>query len=169
MMVVGSSGAGKSSLAREIAARTGLPVVHLDALFWQPGWVETPRERFREIQREALAGPDWVVDGNYGATLDERLALADVVVLLDYSRLTCLRGAIGRWLRHRGETRPDMAPGCPEHLELGFLRYIWSYPGRHRTSLLRKVHAFGKDDALVRLRNRREAREWLATLRHAGG
>ena len=119
MMVVGSSGAGKSVLAREIAARTGLPLIHLDALFWQPGWVETPRDRWREIQREALAGPDWVVDGNYGGTLEERLALADVVVLLDYSRVTCLLGAVVRWLRHRGRSRPDMAPGCPEHLELG--------------------------------------------------
>jgi len=163
-MVVGSGGAGKTWLAREIAARTGVPVIHLDALFWQPGWVETPRERFREAQREALAGPDWVVDGNYRGTLDERLPLADVVVLLDYSRLTCLLGVVVRWLRHRGKTRPDMAPGCPEHLELGFLRYIWAYPRSHRPSVLAKVHAFGKDDALVRLRNRREAREWLATL-----
>ena len=164
MMVVGSGGAGKSVLAREIGARTGLPVIHLDALFWQPGWVETPRERWREIQREALAGPDWVVDGNYGGTLDERLALADVVVLLDYSRLTCLLGVVVRWLRHRGKSRPDMAPGCPERLKLDFLGYVWAYPARRRPSVLAKVHAFGKDDALVRLHNRREAREWVATL-----
>ena len=168
MMVVGSSGAGKSALSREIAARTGLPLIHLDALFWQPGWVETPRDRWREIQREALAGPDWVVDGNYGGTLEERLALADVVVLLDYSRVTCLLGVIARWLRHRGTSRPDMAPGCPERLELAFLRYVWEYHGRHRASVLQKVHAFGKGDALVRLRNRREAREWLATLPRGG-
>ena len=61
-----------------------------------------------------------------------------------------------------------MAPGCPEHLELAFLRYIWAYPGRHRAGVLAKVHAFGKDDALVRLRNRREAREWLSTLPRRG-
>ena len=163
-MVVGSGGSGKSRLAREVAARTGVPLVHLDALYWGPGWTETPPERWREIQRAALRGPDWIVDGNYGGTLDERLPLADVVVLLDFPRRTCLLGVVERRLRHRGRVRPDMGPGCPERLELSFLRYIWSYPGRHRASLLAKVHAFGKDEALVRLRSRREARMWLSTL-----
>jgi adenylate kinase family enzyme len=109
VMIVGSAGAGKSTLARALARRTGLPLVHLDALYWQPGWVETPRPRWREVQREALAGERWIADGNYGGTL-ERLALADVVVLLEYSRWICLwgscaaSGAIGArlgptWLR----------------------------------------------------------------------
>ena len=93
-----------------------------------------------------------------------RLALADVVVLLDYPRWTCLLGVAAWRLRYRGTPRPDMAPGCPERVELGFVRYVWTYPSRHRPSLLAKVRAAGRDDALVRLRSRREAGAWLSTL-----
>lgn len=142
-MIVGSAGAGKSTLARALARRTGLPLVHLDALYWQPGWVETPRPRWREVQREALAGERWIADGNYGGTL-ERLALADVVVLLEYSRWICLWGVLRRIWRHRREARPDMAPGCPERLDVDFLKYVWSYPGEHLPRVLRKVEEQGK-------------------------
>lgn len=80
IMIMGNCEAGKSSFSRKLGFRTGFPVVHLDALYWQPGWVETPRDQFRRLQHEALVGPDWIVDGNYGGTLEERLAVADVVV-----------------------------------------------------------------------------------------
>ena len=163
-MIIGSSGAGKSTLARELGRRTGLPVVHLDALYWQPGWVEPSREEWRVTQREALDGEDWIVDGNYGGTMEERLPLADLVVLLDYSRWTCLSGVFVRCWRYRRRPRPDMAPGCPERLELSFLKYVWSYPERHRPRVLGRVEHEGKSDVLVRLRNRRQARAWLAGL-----
>src|SRR5687767_8178275 len=84
VMIVGNGGAGKSTLARALGERTGLPVVHLDALYWQPGWVEPPREEWRATQRQQLAGSDWIADGNYGGTMEERLRLADAVVLLDH-------------------------------------------------------------------------------------
>lgn len=164
MMIVGNGGAGKSCLAREVAARTQTPLVCLDALYWGPGWTPTAPERWREIQREALRGPDWIADGNYGGTLDVRLALADVVVLLDPPRVLCVLSIIRRRWRHRRLPRPDMAPGCAERLDLRFLLYVWSYPSRHRPSVLAKVHAAGRDGALVRLRSRREARAWLSTL-----
>lgn len=163
-MIIGSSGAGKSTLARELGRRTGLPVVHLDALYWQPGWVEPSREEWRVTQREALDGEDWIVDGNYGGTMEERLPLADLVVLLDYSRWTCLSGVFVRCWRYRRRPRPDMAPSCPERLELSFLKYVWSYPERHRPRVLGRVEHEGKSDVLVRLRNRRQARAWLAGL-----
>ncbi len=160
-MLIGNSGAGKSTLARELGRRTGLPVVHLDALYWQPGWVEPAREEWRVTQREALDGTDWIADGNYSGTMEERLPAADVVVLLDYPRWVCLLGVVTRAWRYRHTPRPDMAPCCPERLDLSFLRYVWSYPGKHRPRVLAKVDGHGKNDVLVRLRNRREARAWL--------
>lgn len=160
-MLIGNSGAGKSTLARELGRRTGLPVVHLDALYWQPGWGEPAREEWRVTQRAALEGADWIADGNYGGTMEERLPAADVVVLLDYPRWVCLLGVVTRVWRYRHTPRPDMAPGCPERLEFSFLRYVWSYPGEHRPRALAKVDAHGKRDVLIRLRSRREAQAWL--------
>src|SRR5215831_14521617 len=82
--ILGPGGAGKSTFADELGARTGLPVVHLDRYFWHPGWIETPREAWRARQEELFAGDEWIGDGNYSATAEVRLRRADTVVLLDF-------------------------------------------------------------------------------------
>jgi adenylate kinase family enzyme len=149
VLVIGSGGAGKSTLARELAARTGLPLVHLDTLYWGPGWTKTPAEEWEGVVRDVIAGERWILDGNFGGTMELRLAAADTAILLDLPRLTCLRRAISRWLRNRGRSRPDLAPGCPESLDLEFLRWIWSYPRSRRPGVLALLDAFERDGGLV--------------------
>lgn len=124
--VVGSGGAGKSTFARELGRRTGIPVIHLDEHYWKPGWVETGPDEWRIVQRRLLDGDAWIVDGNYGGTLDVRFARADTVIVLALSRYRCLARVIRRTLRHHG--RDVQAPGCPERLDLAFLRWIWRHP-----------------------------------------
>jgi len=63
--VVGSGGAGKSTFATELGRRLGLPVIHLDEHYWQPGWVATPAEQWQDRQRGLVAYDCWIVDGNY--------------------------------------------------------------------------------------------------------
>jgi adenylate kinase family enzyme len=131
--VVGSPGAGKTTFAVELGRRTGLPVIHLDRQYWQPGWIETPAEAWRTRQRELLAGDAWIVDGNYGATLDVRFARADTVIVLAPPRLLCVVRALRRSLRHHG--RAVQAPGCPERLNLEFLLWVWRFPRDSRPRL----------------------------------
>ena len=83
ILIVGSAGAGKSTLAREIARRLGLPLIHLDRHYWRPGWVASGDARFRADVAALAARPAWVMDGNYGGTLDLRLPRADLLVLCD--------------------------------------------------------------------------------------
>ena len=104
VVVTGLAGSGKSTFAFALAARTGLPVVHLDLSFWKPGWVAPSESEWREKQRDVLAGDAWIADGNYHETLDVRLEWADTVVVLDmpwwrYSARACLRGSPmpGEW------------------------------------------------------------------------
>ena len=162
VLVIGSGGAGKSTFARALGARTGLPVVHLDARYWQPGWREPDKAAWRAEVDALIGGDAWILDGNYGGTLDRRLAACDTAVFLDLPRLTCLRRVLGRWWRHRGRTRPDMREGCPERLSGAFLRWIWAYPARHRPQVLRRLDAVADRCRVVVLRSPAEVERFLA-------
>jgi adenylate kinase family enzyme len=161
VLVVGSAGAGKTTLAIRLAPLLGLPLIHLDAEYWRPGWVETPPEEWPARVDALAAGDAWLMDGNYGATLEQRLARADAAVFLDVPRLTCLLRVIWRGLRYWGRTRPDLPPGCPERLAPSFLAWVWNYPRRSRGRVIELLAASGLP--VVHLRTTREAESWLTT------
>src|SRR6201995_1710403 len=112
VLVIGSGGAGKSTFARRLGARLGLPGKHLDASYWKPGWVETPKEEWRRSVERLVEGDSWVIDGNYSGTLEVRLAACDTVVFLDLPRRVCIWRVLKRVLTYRDGSRPDMAEGC---------------------------------------------------------
>jgi adenylate kinase family enzyme len=142
ILVIGSPGSGKSTLARQLGERSGLPAHHLDQLFFLPDWVEPPRPEF-EARVAALAeAPRWIIDGNYSSILPTLLARAEKVVLLDLSPLRCTGRILRRWVTHRGRVRADMAPGCPERLNLGFLWYVLTFRLRRLPRLLAKLDGF---------------------------
>ena len=164
VLVIGSGGAGKSTLARRIAERTGLPLIHLDGLYWHPGWVPTTDEAWDRIIAELISRESWVMDGNYGRTLPVRLAACDTVVFLDYPRLTCLWRVVRRWWRYRGRSRPDLPEGCPEGWSWEFVRWIWTYPRRRRGGILRQLASLGDRARVVVLRDDREADAFIGRL-----
>ena len=127
ILIIGCSGAGKTTLAKQLGETMHLPVYHLDKLWWKPGWVEESVEYFDAELAEILKRKRWIIDGNYNRTLPERLKYADTVVFLDYSTWRCLMRALKRIFLWHGRVRPDMSAGCPERLDLEFLRYIWTY------------------------------------------
>ena len=159
--VIGCGGAGKSTFARALGARTGLPVIHLDEEHWRPGWVEPPDAEWAARVRALTERPQWIIDGNYRGTMGIRIAAADVVVFLDLPRLVCLAGVLRRNLGNRG--RAVQAPGCPEHLDLAFLRWIWRYPRTDRPRVLRLLAEAGPGARVHRLRSRRAVRAFLAS------
>jgi adenylate kinase family enzyme len=160
--IVGSGGAGKSMLARQVGAIAGLPVIHLDHHFWRPGWVPTPDDVWVERQRELLAGDRWVVDGNYSATLELRAERADTAVFLDLPRRVCVARAIRRF-----RSPILQASGCPQKVDLQFLRWIWDFPSRSRPRLLAILGTYAATCEIVQLRSTTEVRAFLAGLRVA--
>lgn len=165
IVIVGSGGAGKSTLARQLGDLLGLPVFHLDALFWRPGWVMTPREERLRILEELVRSEAWIVDGNWGGTgMELRLTAADTIIFLDLPGPLCLWRALGRWRTFRGKARPDVGEGCPERLDWAYLRWIWDYRRLHRPSLLHKIEPYRDGRRIVHLRSASEVRTFLDDL-----
>lgn len=163
-LVLGSGGAGKTTLALAMARALRLPLVHLDRHYWRPGWVEPSAEEWNETVAGLAARDAWIMDGNYSGTLGLRLPRAEAVVLLDPPTLQCLWGVTRRCLFTRG-TRPDLAEGCEERVlpELQFLRYVAGYRRRSRPKVLRMIGE-AEHVRFHHLRSRREAADFVAEL-----
>ena len=162
ILVIGSPGAGKSTLSHTLARGTGLPLHHLDRMFWLPGWIERDRDEGRAELARVLAQDRWIIDGNYGSTLPMRIARADTVVWLDYPTALCLGRALRRWWKYRGTSRPDMTEGCPERLDGEFLLYILNFRRAWRDRNATALAGFG--GTIVRLGTPAETDVWLAAL-----
>src|SRR5688572_30848001 len=119
IVVVGTSGAGKTTLARELSRRLNVPHVELDALHWEPNWTEAPRDVFRVRVEKAVAGDAWVVDGNYLSVRDVIHPRADTIVWLDYPMSVVFTRVFVRsvW---RGIRRQELWAGNRESLRLTF-------------------------------------------------
>lgn len=160
VLVIGSPGAGKSTVSHEIAARTGLPLHHLDRMFWLPGWVERDRDEGRAILADVLAQDRWIIDGNYGSTLPMRLERADAVVWLDYPTALCLGRVFKRWWQYLGRARPDMTEGCPENLNLEFLHYVLAFRRSWRARNAAALSGFAGN--VLRFQRPEQTAAWLA-------
>ena len=158
------AGRGNLLWRRQIGAKTGLPVIHLDVVYWHEGWTEMPKDVWERTVRELTRQPEWITDGNYGGTMELRLAAADMVVFLDLPPLVCVWRVVRRWRQYRHESRPDMAPGCPEKLDWVFLRWIWNYRRDRRPDILKRMNKYAKGRRLVQLQSSWQVRRFLQTL-----
>lgn len=163
IVILGNSGSGKSTLAREIGKRLEVPVVHLDKLFWEPGWIEPEPDAFRARVTHAVASDAWVCEGNYARrTFDLRLPRAQLVIWLDTPRVTCLQRVIMRSVLNR--PRPDMPAGCSEKLDkafLSFLKYVWTFDQSYRPSIEAMRLTKGPQVPVRHLRSARQIAEFL--------
>ncbi len=164
VLVIGIPGAGKSTFSRALAERTGLPLIHLDREFWQPGWTMTPLPEWRGKVAELAARDCWIMDGNYGGSLPLRLPRADAVFWFDYPTLRCLRRVLWRFATARGRVRDDMANGCAERLDLEFLRYVRTFNAKSRPRILSALAEFGEHVSPVVFRRDGEVTQFLAAL-----
>jgi adenylate kinase family enzyme len=169
ILIIGAGGSGKSHLARKLAAILPLPVIHLDQVFWRPGWGEIPREEWPGLVAAKLARPRWIMEGDYLDTLDLRLAACDAVVFLRLSRVLCLWRAVVRTYKHKLFPRPDVPEGCVERLNVPFLKRIWHHPEGEAPQILKQLRNLGPARDVRVLKSPREVASFLKSIRTAQG
>jgi adenylate kinase family enzyme len=171
VVVTGPTGAGKTELARELGDRLGVPVVHLDTLFWGPGWVATPPEEWDALQRRELAAGPWIVEAQFDDMLPDWLHAADTVVFVDASPLRCLWRVTRRRLSRRASagTPAGTEPGPSHRALLKFLRNHWRYRTGVRPELLAELARKRDGRSVVVVRRPREARAFVDSAPNARG
>ena len=157
--IVGCGGSGKSYVARQLGRLLDLPVVHMDAVYFDDQWNPLPMERFEAVQRELVAAPRCVMDGNYNSTVQVRLEAADTVVFMDLPTRVCLWGILSRQLRH-GRGQNDQS-GVYNRITLDVLRYVLGYRRKMRPRVLAKIHRHASGARLIMLTSRRQTRRFL--------
>ena len=161
IIIIGSSGAGKSTLARRLGEATGLSVVHLDLLFWRPNWTETPEDEWRQTVEKAVRGDSWIMDGNFGGTMEPRFEACDTVIFLEMPRTLCVYRILKRVAFYRPGSRPDMAEGCHEKFDWEFLKWVWNYPARSKPKVEALIERFQKTKTIIRLKSKKEVEDFL--------
>lgn len=125
LMIVGQPGSGKSTLARELGSLLELPVVHIDHIHWQAGWIERSGPEKDRLCLEVHARDSWIFEGGRSSTWPDRLNRADTLIWLDFPLTVRAWRIFVRTLRYHGRERPDMPVGCPERFDLEFTKWIW--------------------------------------------
>ncbi|WP_259415638.1 DNA topology modulation protein [Bacillus toyonensis] len=161
IIFIGSGGSGKSTLAKKFGNKLNIKVHHLDALFWKANWEGVPREEQRKVQKNLIKEEKWIIDGNYGGTMDLRLNAADTIIFLDIHRTICVYRAFKRIVQYRDKTRPDMGAGCEERLDLQFFKWIWEYPNKKKPAILKRLDQLSKGKEVIILKSPNEVKRFL--------
>lgn len=160
-MIIGCSGAGKSTFSRALNSITKVELIHLDQYYWKPNWKEINTKNWEKIVQQFANKPKWIIDGNYSGTIDIRIQKSDTIIYLDYSTFICLKNVIIRTLKYWGKKRPDMPDGCKERFDLEFFLYVATFNLKRRKKLLEKLSAVKNKKNVLIFRNYKQANKFL--------
>lgn len=157
--IVGGSGSGKSTLCNILSKELNLPAIHLDAINYEPNWVEIDKEERDKIISNKSEEDKWIIDGNYNKTLQERFEKADLIIWLDYSTIKQLKGVIKRYLKTYNKERPEI-PGCKDRLDFTFIKYVLTYNKKKRPVIVEYLKNMPKEKVLV-FKRQKDLNKWV--------
>ena len=155
IIVIGCPGSGKSTFSRALSEKTGLPLYHLDMMYWNADKTTVEKSVFRAKLSETLSKEKWIIDGNYASTMEQRMEVCDTVIFLDYPLELCLAGIKER----RGKPRSDM-PWIENEEDSEFLEFVKEFNAKSRPAIFNLLEKY-KDKNVVTVQNREQANEFL--------
>ena len=156
--VVGISASGKSVFGRELEEHTGLPLFHMDNLFWRGKWESIPESEYLKEEQKLICKDKWIIEGYVDEKMSGRLELADLVIYLDYPGILCFSRVIWRWLKHRRVSRPELPKEALEELDLSFL---WCVLTRSERPGIERALERVDQSKIVRVYSPRALREFM--------
>jgi adenylate kinase family enzyme len=162
IVVVGGQGGGKTRLSLALGRKLDLPVIHLDVLYWRPGWKPSDKADFRKRVADAIASDRWIVDGSFsGLAMDLTIARADLFVAIERPRWLRMWRVLMRSIFERDERRSDLPEGCPEVLDWMLVKEAWNYDAVRTPRIETERLRYGPDVPVVRLRSGREIEAFI--------
>ena len=158
IIVIGCPGSGKSHFSKELHAKTGIPLYHLDMMYWNADRTTVDKSTFIERLSGALAKSTWIIDGNYSSTMEMRMQAADTVIFLDYPTELCIDGIKQR----RGKPRGDI-PWIETEEDAEFIEFIKSYNTNQKPNVLELLERYAEKQ-IITFKSRNEADEFLYRL-----
>ena len=155
VIVIGCPGSGKSTLSRELHKKTGIPLYHLDMMYWNADKTTVEKRVFLNRLSAAFEKDEWIIDGNYGSTMELRMAACDTVIFLDYPLDICLEGIKER----RGKPRSDM-PWIETEEDAEFIEFIKSYNEQQKPKVVELIEKYSNKNIII-LRSREQANAFL--------
>ena len=164
ILIIGISGAGKSTFAMKLSEKLSIPIIHLDRLFFEPGWVMVGKDLFEKKVLEQTKMDIWIIDGNYTNSMELWLKDADTVFYFDFPVVHCLWSVIKRRIMFHNKTRPDSAEGCDEALNLELLKFIWNFKKNNTPGIESILAKQPKEKQIIRFRNYSDIKKFLHQL-----
>ena len=155
VIVIGCPGSGKSTVSRALHNKTGIPLYHLDMMYWNADKTTVEKSVFLERLSTVLEKDKWIIDGNYGSTMELRMAACDTVIFLDYPLDVCLDGIRER----RGKPRSDM-PWIETEEDAEFIEFIRNYNEQQKPKVLELLKKYS-DKNIIILESREQADAFL--------
>lgn len=163
--VVGCPGSGKSTFCRRLANKVKLPIIHLDTYYHDKSkayFEAQDLEAWKVICTQLASEDKWIIDGNFGATFEERFARADTIVFFDYPRYLCIWRIFKRRIKFHNRPRPEMPDDWQERFDYGFMRYVWNFKKQSRHKIIDALHVTNAD--FIVLKHPRDAEKYLKSL-----
>lgn len=157
--IVGGSGTGKTTLAKNLGKVLNLPILHIDGVHHYDNWKVRDKSKRDKIIKQTADESRWIIDGTYSSTLEYRLERADLVILLDYSSVAQLKGIFTRLIKDYNKERPEI-PGCKEQMNWSFLKLVVNYRRKKRPGIIELINRADSNKVCI-FKNRRQLNKWF--------